>query len=1015
MSNYIESLEKLEAALRNKSGKDIDFFLTNYQESDIRGVLSSIPRPLVIKEFKDFLDRSLELQSPLFGVFLQELFSQEHLKDFPNALFFAKYISGPVLQAIKGSGDLCCRTVEASKHVIQNHSGHTGKYFFIDDIDPENHEKNKQLGLWTKTKYDGISQFTSINRKSFFQQIKNSNDIEGLMRCWNAGDNIQKSSYRIAVAVIYHAFENDLFDKGNNRYADGRRFKWEVSSFLDSAYKYYSDLAKAGNSDALETCHHIAWLILRYFANDPEEGLFRPYSQTDKQLLEICKDYILFAPQEHLSVFVMHHRDSEYSKWVKYGLKYDGRELAGGGYSGFGTEIELDDNPFVQLLLEPVLQSIYEKALTDQDIVGFIDFLYQKFLRLDQGTSSLYPVLFKRASVPILIQILKDGKIDKKKVFDSLSKLIVITDGIPPLSSKCFSEFLKQKDNKDFYLEQGMDILQLIKQNIDSSLLKIPNEFAFRVLLRLGKYDLSEAKDFIKNLFKNKYFFQYDSFSYDILANIRDELGIDSDEMSFAVETFLSSPEWREKCSGYSSYAVVDYLKRKGTSLTSLKSLLNSGDPNLQKIVPDLLEKDSESDPVGALQHTSELLGKDPPHQVFTETQFIPSILENYFKLMSDERWETCHDSIQLAIDLCDLLTNDPNPQPVDEYHKKILNGEVDLGITTTRGYLAFTVRHLGCSKEYFKEAWFLTKKLLSDDNLHVVCQAFYSLYEILRRRKWNPEVSEDALTYLWKFFNKEQLSNAIESQVLNCFQTVRDLNEDDAERVLRRFSHLKHVENLFVFYTIYRQSVVEWGDFDSLRFRNLLEEVIRNNQSDLALRILRTFRHCITDDPNVIDQILPLLKLYKEQALASKEIINSGFDAVKAIFKHGKENSIPEAIQLFNEFIDIEHSYLISIKEAGYFHHYPAIFELFYDYSPSEFYNILLKVGKNVAISKEWFDTREIHKILLSENNPVYSNMVMEFLDYTVIANPHAYKFRSDWIKQAQEKGLIKKTEGTT
>lgn len=156
------------------------------------------------------------------------------------------------------------------------------------------------------------------------------------------------------------------------------------------------------------------------------------------------------------------------------------------------------------------------------------------------------------------------------------------------------------------------------------------------------------------------------------------------------------------------------------------------------------------------------------------------------------------------------MLENDPNPAPSGandpddpngdyNYHSKVLRGEDARIITTVRGHLCWLMSRIIVQNKpaYYTEIIKILIRYISEGNLYIRTQATYPLMELVIRRKatrnqdgtpfdWNPKervlVREIPLEMVR---DNAKYPRVLES-VLHIFDKFRDLNEREAEEVLR-------------------------------------------------------------------------------------------------------------------------------------------------------------------------------------------------------------------------------------
>jgi hypothetical protein len=143
---------------------------------------------------------------------------------------------------------------------------------------------------------------------------------------------------------------------------------------------------------------------------------------------------------------------------------------------------------------------------------------------------------------------------------------------------------------------------------------------------------------------------------------------------------------------------------------------------------------------------------------------------------------------------------NDPDdPKGEHNYHARVIKNEDVRNITTVRGHLCWLMSRIITQNkpEYYTEILAIITRYISEDNLYIRIQATYPLMEFVVRKK--AVRNQDESAFDWKKEERElvrkiplqmlrdnaQYPRVLET-LLHIFDRFRDLNEQEAEEVLR-------------------------------------------------------------------------------------------------------------------------------------------------------------------------------------------------------------------------------------
>jgi len=417
------------------------------------------------------------------------------------------------------------------------------------------------------------------------------------------------------------------------------------------------------------------------------------------------------------------------------------------------------------------------------------------------------------------------------------------------------------------------------------------------------------------------------------------------------------------------------------------------------------MEALSKTDPEKALQGISSRLADQNPWDVFPRRDFIVHILGEFYQRAFSKESEIQPSCVRTTNRLVNLLVNDPDPTPDDRHHQDVVEGKETISISTVRGHLAFTVRCLCCSREFLSFGWEITQKLLTDPNAYVVRQALYSFEELLRRRHWNEEICRVAIAELWRFFEQSDLPRAHVSQVVRCFHAVRDLNEDDAERVLRRFVGETSIEYLYAFYAVFRADHLdEMGPFDTARFERLLINSVCEDKGGLATRFLQAVDETLRETPDSFDRLYRFIREYRGKVHAQADIISTGLRLLDRVGL-STPSRFRKVLTLFRQFVRLQRRYVgASPKNAESFQ-CPKFLDTVFEHDRRAFYGIARDISQMIGMgASPWYMTDRFESLLAQETDPKYATTICEIYDTMIEGCPWHYKQRKDWILKATE-----------
>jgi len=227
------------------------------------------------------------------------------------------------------------------------------------------------------------------------------------------------------------------------------------------------------------------------------------------------------------------------------------------------------------------------------------------------------------------------------------------------------------------------------------------------------------------------------------------------------------------------------------------------------------------------------------------------------------------------------ITDNDP-PVPEDykddekfDYHKQVLNNEDVNIITTVLGHLAWVVQKLAVRKNYIVKALEFTQTLLGHPNLYVKLQGVIPLVEIAARRQWLEEYDKENTTKYYNEFKKVSFNlldkysqyKTFANSLTHVFYYFKDINTEEAIRVLNKLENAREAAALFVYFGIYRERHYKGKvPFDSKPLKEKLISTIKDEQEkyeDLRGSIAWNFWRILAETPDEFDTLKPYIDLF--------------------------------------------------------------------------------------------------------------------------------------------------------
>jgi len=222
-------------------------------------------------------------------------------------------------------------------------------------------------------------------------------------------------------------------------------------------------------------------------------------------------------------------------------------------------------------------------------------------------------------------------------------------------------------------------------------------------------------------------------------------------------------------------------------------------------------------------------------------------------------------DLIQDAMWIVRMLKSDLNPNPTGEndlddpegkhnYHMRVIKNEDVKNITTVRGHLCWLMsRIISKNKpEYYTEILNIIQRYISEENLYIRIQATYPLTEFVVRKKaiknqdetsfnWDQRERDVVRSIPLKMLRDNAEYSRVQESLLHIFDKFRDLNETEAEEVLKTLiatgdeNVLHDLAALVPYFALFRKNdFPEDGLFNGDSFVAILKEQIVNGKMSM-------------------------------------------------------------------------------------------------------------------------------------------------------------------------------------
>lgn len=670
-----------------------------------------------------------------------------------------------------------------------------------------------------------------------------------------------------------------------------------VSKLLQNVFTIF--IAKKKDSEIRELLN----LINSHFNLVDDDGQFVMY--TPHEIFWILRDYIAIDFEKNFPE-VVKLLIGHYQSTVLYRRKFEGWDWAGSGISQSGSHFSITDRHFVIHTLKSALNDFYTR---DKE-AGWKFMTENCIARKETEVTRDKPDFLNRASIDVLLSEYKDGN-NKKEAFEILADFIEMRKGIPHKADLIFQTV----KGVDFAVEQKWELVEV---SLNAYKRLPPNVFVEQITSDLAAKGHKKAIKVIQEWVKNPEYTKRKGIGE---LNITDSLFklLNQDESVDQglriLKEYLSSRAFQKELDTFDTYdvarAIALALKRKveealdilrdiaaSETLTAnqqiaISSSLNDIDENNHDLLSRVYSE--------FLSPTLKDLGSIKQIEKRFDLRYARELLVQFAeKLAKDKKFSE-------SLELLKIFVNDSDPiidnYPDDlegsfNYHEKIKQGEDTSTISTVRGWVCWALVHFCVleSREFIPEVVALVDQLHDDENYYVRRMVCHSLTELARiRHTVMPNQRKDRFIRIEIAEKIEEIAfNMLESEenqklkavmigLTHVFGYIRSLEENNAWKVVSTFqkSHFDEVVSefapVFIFFAEFRKDSFkdeQWkylGKFDDIRFKQLLEDLLRTGSPDIKRRFSWEFWRLTKESAPDSSDIEGVLKYGKAFQLASK------------------------------------------------------------------------------------------------------------------------------------------------
>lgn len=287
---------------------------------------------------------------------------------------------------------------------------------------------------------------------------------------------------------------------------------------------------------------------------------------------------------------------------------------------------------------------------------------------------------------------------------------------------------------------------------------------------------------------------------------------------------------------------------------------------------------------------------------------------------------------IEDAIWIVKMLHNDSNPNPsgandLDDpksehnYHVRVIKNEDVRNITTVRGHLCWLMSRIIAQNkpEYYTEILEIITRYISEDNLYIRIQATYPLMEFIVRKK--AVRNQDESAFDWKKEEREQVRKIplqmlrdntryprVLEALLHIFDRFRDLNEQEAEEVIRALiateqdDVLHDLAALIPYFALFRKNdFPDEGSFNPDTFIEILKNQIVSGRPAMKSSLTWHFWKMLEQNTLPYEQIREYILLFWENGYDTSVASMFGL-----VFEQLAVIAPDDAKNLFEKMIDL-------------------------------------------------------------------------------------------------------------
>lgn len=266
----------------------------------------------------------------------------------------------------------------------------------------------------------------------------------------------------------------------------------------------------------------------------------------------------------------------------------------------------------------------------------------------------------------------------------------------------------------------------------------------------------------------------------------------------------------------------------------------------------------------------------------------VSSILQISDYLWEEKKYEKISEIVRLYLDFLteEYFKESSIGEVYKKYDEEIKKGEHINNIYGSPAFAAVALQKLALSKEAIKDSLEKTIELREfSENLFFQNQVvIFPLLEIVKRRRWlidQEEMSDEKGMELLaqtgeskgeKFSDYRKLKEVcfnylelcsknkgavnLKENIVTIFNFFKELNTEEAEKVLNSIGNVPESGSLYLYYGIFRKNHYEGIEFNSKIFEEKLKEAIEKN-SGIARKVAWSVVDIIKNKPSEIENLL--------------------------------------------------------------------------------------------------------------------------------------------------------------